>query len=132
MLRGKVVLLRAVSAQVVELPWIALGGDQLPIAHADGAVPFVKPPEGIVRHAAILCECGHEALAWRCGNGLTVPHVRLGEAGEFKDGRHDIHEVRGIRAQFSARRNSLRPVNDERSADAALVYPRLMAAERCV
>jgi hypothetical protein len=57
-LRGEIVLLGAVGFEVVERPGIAFGGDELPIADADGFVVFMQPPQESRAMVSSLAKAG--------------------------------------------------------------------------
>jgi hypothetical protein len=67
-LGGQVVLFGAVRLQVIEGPGVALGGDELVVADADGLVLLVQPPEAGACDRDIFGEGGRQTLA-RGGRG---------------------------------------------------------------
>ena len=76
-LPGEVSRLGAVRREVVQLPGpFPTGGDQLPVAHPDGSVAFVLPPEVVVSHRAIMGEGRHEALPGRRHSGWERAGIR--------------------------------------------------------
>ena len=131
-LGGEVVLLGAVGFEVVERPGVAFGGDELPVADADGFVVFVQPPEAVAGDGFVFGKGSDEALARRRGDGFAFPVLGLLDADEFEHGGHDVDDVRGCGAQFVLCSNSRRPMRNEGRADAAFMHPCFVTTMRCV
>lgn len=84
----QIVRLRAVVAQIVQLPRIALCRDELPIAGPQGTISFVQPPQRVTRQRAIVAKSPHEAATGRGRNGKSVELRGPAAAGQLYDGRH--------------------------------------------
>ena len=56
MMVSKVLGFGPVPGEIVEFPWVSLGGDQFPVPLSQGAVTLVKPPEFFVQRFPIACK----------------------------------------------------------------------------
>ena len=75
--RREILGLGAVGREVVQLPRLVLGGDELPVAHADGAVAFVSPPQVVVLH---VFRRGRRPARGSCPVGAGTAFVGLAAA----------------------------------------------------
>ena len=130
---GEVLRLAAVGGEVIEFPRRALRGDELPIACSHGAMPFVTPPERVVRGrgCGIPQGCGKAPAVQRRHRLSGVLGGRL-DARQLQDRRHEVDHVHRLRAKLTLGGNAPRPMHDPGRRDAPLVHPGFVAAKRRV
>ena len=131
MLRGKIVHLRAVGLEIVELPGSGVVADELPLADAHGGVALVLPEQRAALRV-VRRERRNEALALAGRDRVAVMLARVRGARHVEDGRHDVGQLAGMVAQPASLGDAARPVHDERRGDAAFVDPVLVEPERRV
>ena len=83
------------------------------------------------RSSGLPANAGTQALALQRRDRLAVAR-RVRRPGHVDAGRHHVDQVAGLVAQLALGRDARRPVGDQRRADAALVDPVLVLAERRV
>jgi len=125
--RRQIVRLAAVGREVVELPGLAAGRDELPVAHPHRAMPVMAPPERLVgRRRGGSGECPDKTppvQRWR-GLGLLFGH-----SCEFEHGRHQVDRMHGLAAEFASGGDPLGPMDDPGGGDAPFVGPDLVPAK---
>lgn len=145
-LGGEVVEFGAVILHVVELPWTALGGDEFPIALAEGSVGGEVEVKGLVGFPLFAAEDGEEGTALE-GVDLAGSNLfGVVGAGDIEEGGHEVDDVGGlvgegaglggpgggVRSDAACEVHTLegfRGVDDEGGGDAAFVLILFVEAE---
>ena len=124
---SEVFRLAAVGGEIIELPRRALRSDELPVACSHGAMPFVAPPERIVRRrgCGIPHGCGKTPTLQR-RNRLSGVLARWLDTRQLQDRRHDVDHVHRLRAKLALGGNAPWPVRNPGCRDATLVHPGLV------
>jgi len=82
LLAGQVAGLRAVGSHIVEFPRPGSAlGHEFPVAHADGAIARVAPPQILVRDGPVARQGRHKTYPGRRRNGFAFPLLRPATAG---------------------------------------------------
>src|SRR3954449_6928639 len=62
--RSEVVVFSPIFSQIIELPLLVVGGDELPVVLTDSPIVFVQPPQTVAFNRDVLGECGCEVVTW--------------------------------------------------------------------
>lgn len=95
-LLGEVVEFGAVLGEVVHFPRLAVLGDDLQIALAEGAVALVFPSGDGAGAQGLAAEGRGEGASGERGEGDTVALGRVCSAGEVEHGGDDVDHVGGV------------------------------------
>src|SRR5262245_24137086 len=134
MFARQIVQLAAVLVHVVELPGLILLCHEFPLALPDRAVAFMLPEKRLAPRDWFAVKRREQTDTFGGLNMFAVELRRIFGAAGFETSRHQVDEMSGLRFELSVSRgaNPFWPVHNQRGADAALVHPMFILAERCV
>ena len=87
MVLGEVRRLGSVRGEIVELPWISLGGHQLPVSAPQGAMTLVEPPEVLMKGLPVTVK---RSLQRPPGRGFFFSGL---QSGEIKESRGEVNDM---------------------------------------
>ena len=120
---GEVSCLGPVRSKVIELPWISLGGHQLPVSAPQGAMALVEPPEVLMKGLPVTVE---GSLQRPPGRGLFLSGL---QSGEIKESWGEVNDMGRCAPQGVALLDARGPVSDKGGGTSPFVDPRLVAAK---
>ena len=120
---SKVPGLGPVPGEIVEFPWVSLGGDQFPVPLAQGAVALVEPPEVLMKGLSVTVK---RSLQRPPGRGFFFSGL---QSGEIKESRGEVNDMGRCAPQGVALLDARGPVSDKWGGTSPFVDPRLVAAK---